>query len=298
MRRIRSIRTVGLLIVLLLANFAWAADEPKHKDGLRVMSFNIRYGTAADGENSWTKRRDFMIEVIRKFDPDLLGTQEVLAHQADFLTEQLSGYTLIGVGREDGKRKGEFSSVMFKTDRFEPVESGTFWLSEKPDEVGSKSWDSSLPRIVTWVKLRDKSAGGRELLWLNTHWDHRGNKARIESGKIMRKWIDEHAGDLPVVVTGDLNVNEDHEGLMTLLDHEAKPPLLDTYRAVRSQRRKDEATAHAFTGNKNGRRIDFILCSQELAPTAAEIVRTNREGKYPSDHFPVTAELTLKPKMP
>lgn len=272
-----------------------AAAEP----ALRVMTFNIRYGTADDGENAWEKRRDFLVEVIRKFDPDLLGTQEVLAAQADFLAEKLSDYALVGVGRDDGKRRGELSAVFYKTARFEALHSGTFWLSETPDVPGSKSWDSSLPRIATWVKLRDRSAGGRELCFLNTHWDHRGNRARVEAAKIIRRWIAEHAAALPTIVTGDLNVSSEHEGYRTLVAETPDgPQLRDAYRLVHPRIEPDEATFHNFSGKRQGRRIDFVLGTAECRVTAADIERASRDGRYPSDHFPVTAVLELAPAAP
>jgi len=259
---------------------------------LKVMTFNIRYGSAADGENAWDQRKDLLLATIRAFDPDLLGTQEVLADQADFLAENLPRYTLVGVGRDDGKRRGEFSAILFRSERFELVASGTFWLSERPDVPGSKSWDSSLARIATWARLGDRAAGGRELVFLNTHWDHRGNEARVESGKLIRKWLAEHARGAAVVVTGDLNVTDSHAGFRALLDPAAGAPrLADVFRAAHPQAQAEEATFHGFSGRRAGRRIDFILASPELAVRAAAIDDTSREGRYPSDHFPVTAVL-------
>jgi len=274
------------LIALLLAASATLAD-----DSLRVMSFNIRYGTARDGENAWTKRAELLLKTIRGFDPDLLGTQEVLAMQAEFLTNELPGYRFVGVGRDDGKRSGEFSAVMFKSERFEPVGEGTFWLSETPEEPGSKSWDSSLPRIVTWVKLRDRKVGGRELFFVNTHWDHIGNKARTESGAIIRRWLSEKTHGLPTIVTGDLNVREDHPGIKALLATDSEPQLRDVFRALHAERADDEATFHGFSGRTRGGRIDFIFATTNLTPREASIDHTSTDNRFPSDHFPVTAVL-------
>jgi endonuclease/exonuclease/phosphatase family metal-dependent hydrolase len=259
---------------------------------LKVMTFNIRYGSAADGENAWDKRKDILLATIRAFDPDLLGTQEVLAEQADFLAEHLAGHTLVGVGRDDGKRRGEFSALLFRTKRFEMIASGTFWLSETPEVPGSKSWDSSLARIATWARLGDRAAGGRELVFLNTHWDHRGNEARVESGKLIRKWLAEHARGAAVVVTGDLNVTESDAGFRALMDPAAgEPRLADVFRIVHFQVQEEEATFHGFSGRRSGRRIDFILASPELVARQAAIDYASRGERYPSDHFPVTAVL-------
>lgn len=295
-KRVGLASACGTGLLMVLAGLPTAICARAAEPTLRVMTFNIRYGTAADGENAWDKRKDYLVDVVRGFDPDLLGTQEVLATQADFLAEKLPDYTLVGVGRDDGQRRGELSAALFRNARFEAVASGTFWLSETPDVPGSKSWDSSLPRIVTWLKLRDRASGGRELLWLNTHWDHRGQKAREEAGKIIRRWIDQHAGGGPVILTGDLNVTEDHAGVRAILAGDAAPRLFDAYRAVHPQPQDDEATFHGFKGTKRGRRIDFVLGTAELRVTSADILRASREGRYPSDHFPVTAVLTLEGK--
>jgi endonuclease/exonuclease/phosphatase family metal-dependent hydrolase len=277
--------SVGLL--LLLSTIARAADAP-----LRVMSFNLRYGSANDGVNSWPKRQDLLLHTIEAFRPDLLGSQETLAFQAEFLNQKLPGHTMVGVGRDDGKKQGEFSALWYRTERFEALASGTFWLSETPQSPGSKSWDSSLPRIATWVKLRDKQANGGELVFLNTHWDHRGNQARIESGKLIRRWLNENAAGKPAIVTGDLNVTEDHAGIAALLAPDADPKLLDVFRSVHAKAGADEGTFHGFLGRPRGRRIDFIFASPQFKPSEATIDRTSREGRFPSDHFPVTAVLT------
>ena len=150
----RSIRlcVLGLLFAAcgLVASSSSAEEGPME---LRVMSFNIRYGTAKDGDNSWANRGPLVKQVIRDFNPDLLGGQEVMDFQGKALREVLPGYGFIGVGRADGKQGGELCPVMYKRDRFEVLDSGTFWLSETPEGVGSKSWDSSLPRIATWARL-------------------------------------------------------------------------------------------------------------------------------------------------
>jgi endonuclease/exonuclease/phosphatase family metal-dependent hydrolase len=274
-----------VLAAALGAGAALGADSV-----LRVMTFNIRYGTADDGDNAWNKRKELLLATIRNFDPDLLGTQEVLAMQADFLAEHLKGYTLVGVGRDDGRRRGEFSAVLYKTARFEPLDSGTFWLSETPETPGSKSWDSSLPRIATWVKLRDRQAGNREICFLNTHWDHRGDVARAESGKLIRRWLAEHARGIGIIVTGDFNVSDSHAGFRALASSEGDGPhLVDVFRQVHAEAGPEESTFHGFSGRRRGRRIDHILVTGDFTATAAAIDHTSQDGRYPSDHYPVTA---------
>jgi endonuclease/exonuclease/phosphatase family metal-dependent hydrolase len=265
---------------------------------VRVMSFNIRYGTARDREDRWEKRQDLLVNTIRAYGPDLLGMQEVLAAQADFLQESLPAYGFCGAGRDDGKRAGEFSPVMYRKDRFDLLASGQWWLSPTPEKVASKGWDAALPRIVTWATLKDRKSGDK-LLMFNTHWDHVGNVARVESGKLMRKLMaqkhDQVGGDLPAVVTGDFNSTEETPQYRTLTaGDDAGVRLTDAYREVHPQRKPDEASFHAFKGTREGLRIDWILHSPEWSAKGAAIDHTQKDGHYPSDHYPVTAELELK----
>lgn len=289
-------RSLWLAYLVLLGYAALAAAKASAETvTLKVMTFNIRYATAPDGANAWDKRKDLVRDTIRQFAPDLLGTQEVLAVQADFLAAQLPELQLVGVGRDDGKRAGEFSAVLFRRERFEMTDSGTFWLSETPEKPGSKSWDSSLPRVATWVRLRDRANGLREVCYLNTHWDHRGNRARVESARIIRRWIAEHAADAVTIVTGDLNVTDEHEGYRTLVANDSELRLHDIYRQAHPQVAAEEATFHNFLGGRRGRRIDFIFASPECQAVEAAIDYTNRDGRYPSDHYPVTAVLQVVP---
>lgn len=284
-------RAAGILVMGVCTLWAMFAQLGFAAEPLRVMTFNIRYAGAADGEDAWPKRKEMVLDTIRKFNPDLLGMQEVVDTQLVFLTEQLTEYTAIGVARDDGKKKGEATPVFYRKSRFKavPEGSGTFWLSETPAVAGSKSWDSSLPRIATWAKLRDAKNGDSELCYLNTHWDHRGNQARLESGKLIHRWLAEHAAGLPTIVTGDMNVTEDHAGLRALTAGEG-PQLVDIFRQLHPTAGEEEATFHGFSGKTRGRRIDFILAAG-LRGTEATIDHTNRQGRYPSDHFPVTGVL-------
>jgi endonuclease/exonuclease/phosphatase family metal-dependent hydrolase len=255
------------------------------------MSFNIRCGNAADGKNRWEKRRDLMVETIRRFDPDLLGTQETLLFQAEFLGAQMPAYTRVGRGRDDGHAQGEQVTIFFKTDRFEELASGHFWLSEHPEQPGSRSWDSAITRMVTWAKLRDRKRD-RAFLWLNTHWDHVGAQSRIESAKHIRRWLTVHATNTPVIVTGDFNSHEDALPYRLMLGEDGgEPKLTDSYRRLHSASQPDEASYHGFTGKREGARIDWILCSAAFVPVEAAIDHSSQDGRYPSDHFPVTAIL-------
>ena len=261
---------------------------------LKLMSFNIRYGSANDGANRWDNRNELVIETIRTFDPDLLGTQEVLGFQADFLKDRLEGYGFHGVGRDDGASKGEFAPVMYKLNRFDLVDSGHFWLSENPDEPGSKSWDAALPRLVSWVVLQDKKNNYKEFVFANTHWDHVGKVARLESAKLMRERAEEVLYEgLPVIVCGDFNTTEEGEPYKALVLGEGfnGKPLVDSYRVIHPEPQNDEATFGGWVGRRSGRRIDWILHSGDIR-TLNSAINYSRDGdRYPSDHYPVEAAL-------
>lgn len=258
---------------------------------VRVMSFNVRNSGAKDGENRWANRRELLVGVIKAYDPDLLGLQEVLADQADYLRESLPAYGFAGTGRDDNARKGEFSPVMYRKERYELVESGQYWLSEKPDTVASKGWDAALPRIVTWARLKDR-ASGAVLLFSNTHWDHVGDKARVESAKLMRRRTVEAGDGVPAIIAGDFNSTEDQPQYDTLVNGSAGgAKMTDAFRAVHPQAGEEEASFHGFKGKRAGKRIDWILASPGWKVLGAGIDRTEKAGRFPSDHFAVTAEL-------
>lgn len=296
-----------VLVAVLSAGTASAQPQAGHADdagpAMKVMSFNIRYPNNDDGENRWANRTDFVADTIRAYGPDLLGMQEVFPVQAAFLKDALGNdYEFLDVPRDGEFRKGGIGDpILFKKDRFERLDDGTFWLSETPDVAGSRGWDAAMPRLVRWAKLRDRHAGGENaepLYFFNAHFDHEGPTAKLESAKLLRAKIVKIAGGAPVVVTGDFNSMEETPAYAALVGSTAAPALIDSYRAVHPPatpvRSADEATFHGFRGtNKNPNRIDWVLHSPHFATESAEIDRTSRDGRYPSDHFPVTA--TLRP---
>jgi endonuclease/exonuclease/phosphatase family metal-dependent hydrolase len=297
------------------------------------MCFNVRYGTADDGPNRWEHRGGLAVRTIRRFDPDVLGVQEALRFQADALREALPEYGFFGAGRDDGRDAGEICGVFFRLGRFERLDAGNFWLSETPDRPGSRGWDADLPRVATWVRLRDlrsgragsggaavrrepgerrtgerdagaldpRGHGAGTLLFVNTHWDYAGKRARTESARLMRRTIQSVQPAGPVVVVGDFNGTEDDEPYAQLLrghgdESDRGPCLVDSYRRVHPQRLAQEATFHGFTGGRDGSRIDWILHTEDLCTLEADIDPFNEDGRYPSDHFPITAVLAPKPE--
>lgn len=262
---------------------------------VRVMSFNILRGTTADGPGHWEKRRAFLAQTVKAFDPDLLGTQETLAFQRDYLAAQLPDHGVFAAGRDDGKEKGEMAALYWRKARFDRLAGGHFWLSEAPDRPGSKGWDAALPRVVTWVKLRDRKApDARPVLFVNTHFDHRGKKARVESAKLLRARLAKLGEGCSIVVTGDFNAVEGSGPYQALFGKqgEAAAPVVDTFRVAHPTPGKAEGTFSGFkAGATGGGRIDWIGCSRDWTVLRAGIDRTAKDGRTPSDHFPVTAEL-------
>jgi endonuclease/exonuclease/phosphatase family metal-dependent hydrolase len=287
-------RWLFVLLLPVCVSSSLQAEDAK-PSALRVMSFNIRYGTANDGDNHWEKRKEFLVETIRKYDPDLLGTQETLGFQRDYLAEQLKGYRAIGVGRDDGKEKGEMTAVLYREERFELLDHGHFWLSETPDVPGSKNWDAAITRMVTWLELKDRQAGDEPpLYFFNTHFDHIGREARAQSAMLLKQRIEELPDRPAVVLTGDFNEPEGSRPYHALFDPvDSMPPLLqDAYRVANPVRGSEEGTFSGFlVTNRAGGRIDWIACTRQFRVKRASIDRTDKEGRTPSDHFPVTAVL-------
>ncbi len=271
---------------LLLATLAGAAEP------IRIMSFNVRTSNAQDGENSWPQRKDFFFETIEKFLPTLIGFQEVREDQHDAIIARMPGYAFSGVARDDGKRKGEWALIGYREDRFTVVRQGDFWLSEQPDVPGSKSWDAALTRICSWVRLRDTSTG-RELVYANTHFDHKGVVARREASRVLSEQLATIAAGVPAILTGDLNINEDNPAYAVLVRPTVPGAIrwIDSYREVHPTRAPDEASFNGFKGTVKGSRIDFIFHTVHFKATASGIDRSSRGGRFPSDHYPVTAVL-------
>ena len=289
-------RRAPIVAVLLLAADV-AAQQPAAREPLSVMSFNIRYGTAKDGDNDWSLRREMLFDVVRGRDADLVGLQEALAFQIDEIIAAAPGYAVIGVGRDDAAKAGEFSAILFRKDRFRVADAGTFWFSDTPEVPGSKTWGNNITRICTWARFVDRD--GRGFYHYNLHLDHESQPSRERSTVLLRQRIDAraHPGD-PVLVTGDFNVGERNLALSSLTGTAAAgsgPFLVDTFRVLHP----DETAVGTFTGFKfgatTGDKIDYVFVQPGSEVLSAEIVRTSTNERYPSDHFPVVARVRLTP---
>lgn len=277
-------RSLFLFVALLLtASFTIAQDPPTTRPTeMKIMSFNIRNAGANDGPNNWVHRQELFFNTIRSYDPDLLGMQEVLQVQLDAATKTLADYNHVGVAREDGKQKGEYAPIYFKRDRFEPLETGTWWLSPTPEKVASVGWDAALTRIATWVRLSDKAS--KEVLFVvNTHFDHVGQIARHESAKLLREKLKDVKER--IILTGDFNCTDADDPIKAIVEGDV---FTDTYRKLHPEPTDAEATFHGFNGHVEGKRIDFIF-TKGFEVLKADIDRTRDGKRCPSDHDAVTA---------
>jgi endonuclease/exonuclease/phosphatase family metal-dependent hydrolase len=263
-------------------------------DPVRVMSFNIRYGTAEDGPNRWSERKALVYQAIRDYDADLLGLQEALDFQLVELCEEFPDYEAVGVGRLDGERRGEFVPILFRNEVFELVGSGHFWLSPSPKRVGSVGWDASTPRLATWAELRFRRQPNARIHVINTHLDHEGVKARTESARLLRMTA-ETLGGMPLIVMGDFNCAPGSEPYRLLTARSGNlAELRDPY-AELGRPEEDAGTYHGFAGRSDGPRIDWILHSRRFEALSADVAKDGTTGPLASDHFPVTATLRLRP---
>lgn len=254
---------------------------------INIITYNIRLNVASDGINAWPNRKENVKALVKFHDADILCVQEALPEQFDALLEN-SNFDVVGVGRDDGKRKGEFSAVYFDKSRFTKKDGGTFWLSPTPD-VPSKGWDAALNRVCSWVKLYDK-LNKKEFIVFNTHYDHIGVQARIESAKLIKKKIQEIAPTLPVVFTGDLNVTPETEAISTI-----KSFLIDAKDITVEPPYGPSGTFNSFDFNSELKnRIDYIFVNKDFKVQKFAVLTDSKDKRYFSDHLPVFVKLFFK----
>lgn len=277
---------VCVLCVLMICSAASAELT------LEIMSFNIRYGTAMDGDNSWRHRKDIVVDTIRKYSPDLCGLQECLVFQAEYIVEQLPEYRWIGIDR-DVSGKGEMTAVLYKHKAIFPVASGHFWLSETPDVPASVSWDSSMTRMTTWLHCYHPETK-TFFYFYNTHLDHRGKEARKQGITVIADHIAQLPDDTSVILTGDFNAAAENSPPYEVAMEKG---LADSWVAAQ-EKVGPPITWSGFEAPKEDadRRIDWILYRGPVTVLRCETVTYNEEGRYPSDHYPVAAALQITAK--
>ena len=258
-------------------------------DTLKVMTYNLRYASERP-PNSWPERRPIMKECVRAADPDIIGTQEGVWEQLKDFHEDQPQFEWIGLGREGGSR-GEFMAIFYKADKFDPVEFDHYWLSDTPEVIGSSSWGNTVKRMVTWVRFKRKS-DGREFYFVNTHFDHQVQGSREKSAELVRKRIEGWKTELPIILLGDFNAKAGANKAYSILTE--GDFLKDSWHEARERRGEVVATFNSFREiRKEDNRIDWIL-GRGIETLWTEIITCRKENQFPSDHFPVIAEVRLK----
>lgn len=277
-------KSLLLLLVCLYIN-ATAQQE------IKVMSFNIRLDVASDGENRWDARRDKVAALMNYYEADFIGAQEVQHHQLQYLLTVLKRYSSIGVGRDDGKEAGEYSNIFYNKEKFDVLQQSTFWLSPTPDSV-SFGWNANCRRVCTYGLFQDKKT--KQKLWVfNTHFDHLGDTARLESAKLITEKIQQLTSNThPIILTGDFNSKPTEAPAVYMTNH---------FRSARDNSQEkaygpaDTWNGFAFNKKPDGC-IDYIFMSQHSSATVKKFatITDSYDMKYPSDHFPILATIVLK----
>ena len=280
-----------MLLSLLLSLAIWQAAPPQAAPPpatpLHVMTFNIRYGLAQDGENHWVKRREALFALLRAQQADLIGLQEALHGQIGEILQAVPGYAYVGVGRADGKQGGEYAAILYKSARLEVRRSDTFWFSDTPTVVRSTSWGNKIERICTWAYFEDRA--GPAFYFYNLHLDHLSQPSRERSAALLLATIAARDPKAPVIVTGDFNAGETNPATAAV-----RADLRDSYR-VQHPDATEVGTFNGFKlGETKGEKIDYVFVGPGVEVLAAEILRDSAGGRYPSDHFPVTARVLLR----
>ena len=261
---------------------------------MQVMTWNLRYGTAHDGPNRWEMRRELLVECLKRYPSDMIGTQEGLGFQLELIKAELGCVDYVGVGRYHGVEtdrehetgSGEHCAIFYDTRKWQVCSHDTFWLSDTPQMPASCTWGNDLPRVVTWA-IFERAGSPIKIAVLNTHY-HWGEPMVTNSTQLLLRRLREIAGGLPTILMGDFNQEPDSLTYRALTEQTG---LMDCWRAC-GRNERDSGTVHAFDGAAKGR-IDWLLASQHFQPRHIERITFNRAGRYPSDHFPVRAELHL-----
>jgi len=275
---------IVVFIILLLSSTIFAQTE-----NIKVITYNIRCGYCEDSSsvNNWSNRKYLVTYLIKSHHPDLIGLQEAEMFQVNELIEMLDEYDWYGVSREDGKAKGESTAILYKKKRFEPLIKQTLWLSETPELV-SKGWDAALNRTATIIKFKEKQSGN-VFYYANTHFDHIGEKARTESSRLIVNELGKYNYDFPIILSGDFNYTSNSDGYKIL-----SAKLFDT-KTISEKENGGNITFNGFGKDiQQDNKIDFIFVNDKVEVLNHIIDTTLFNGLYPSDHYPVIAEIKLK----
>lgn len=257
---------------------------------MRILSCNIRYFGAPDGADRWEHRKDCCIGTMRSYEPDLIGCQEVWAEQAADLEAALPEFDRYGMVDEPGGLN-PVDSIFYRRDRYELISAGGYWLSETPHITGSSSWDSACIRLANWVRLRDRTSG-IEFRFVNTHLDHISQPARENQARVILEDAAAYPADYPQILTGDMNSDDDNKAMQSIM----AAGWTDTFKAVHPSE-APPVTFHGFEGpDYQGElaRIDWIFVRGGCSVKDAAVIEDHCDGRYPSDHHFVRADVELK----
>lgn len=272
-----------LFLLLLLKLLVFPID-------VKVMTFNVRYDSGRDGTNSWQNRKELLLGFLLEQDADIICLQEVLHHQYTYLTDHMDSYDVAGNGRNDGKKKGEYAPIYFKQSKYDFCESGIFWLSETPNEVGTIGWDAKQPRIATWIKLREKD-GGNAFIVINTHFDDIGIVARQKSAEVIMEWISKT--NVPAILTGDFNDNS-QSAMYEKLSNNANG--IEDVHVIAKICHGVNYTFHGFgkIPYEHRTKIDYVFV-RGIKELKSEIIPEEKaeNGVFLSDHNPIIVVLSL-----
>ncbi len=302
-------RTIGILVTLLFTILAGCSGPENHtasshvefstgnEEIIKVMTFNIRVDTILDVWNRWDYRKNIVFDTILENSADIIGLQEALDHQVQDIQQALPQYSHYAAGRNDGEKRGESCAIFYRKERFELIDSGTFWFSDTPSVPGSKDWGNLPPRICSWVRLSENHKGTGFYVY-NVHLDHLSQNSREKSIKLLMRKVATRKTPEPFVILGDFNMKLNNPAMSYLFiggKLNKLPKISDAWlSANRGKSEKGTGTRHSFRGGTRGPRIDHIPISSDFQAVEAKIDRTNLNGKYPSDHFPVVASIQLK----
>ncbi|TVR70597.1 MAG: endonuclease/exonuclease/phosphatase family protein [Marinilabiliales bacterium] len=280
-------------VILFALCLVIASCGPKEHE-LTVMTFNVRFDNPADGENRWEARIPIVKSYMKEAAPDIVGMQEVLVNQIEDFLDIMPGYAYVGTGRDDGRTGGEYSPIYYREERFNLRDHGQFWLSETPEIPGSRSWDAAITRIVSWAALEDRQSG--EIIYaFNTHFDHRGVQARLNSIELMADRITEIAGDAPVIVVGDFNIRKSSEDYEFMVNTFAERNGLTNAELIAEEPVTGaQSTFNGFRTDIEPRVIDFIFVDDNYRVLSYRVDEEMENGIFISDHWPVVAEVSYR----
>lgn len=287
-------RNKGCCMIVIMAFFMFGCSDKQEKGAIKVMTLNIRYDNPHDSLNAWPNRIPIFFKFISEEKPDIIGMQEVLWHQYEVMDSVMTEYGSVGVGRDDGARAGEMAPVFYRKEHFDLIRTLTFWLSETPEQAGSKGWGASLPRIVTWIELSDKRTL-QHFYCFNTHFAHDSDSARIMSSKMLLDAIGKIADGFPFIATGDFNMlpYSTSYSLLTGPD-ESVPVLKDAYYVSENKPTGPAYSLNGFSDRPGTGRVDYIFVKNGMRVLDHSILTPMENGIFISDHWPVTAKVLIK----